>query len=113
MELLFAWDSISKAQSVELQSFTCTEGWPRTPHGRKLPKHPCEWEWAAQRHVRNLGHHLRAGDSALVGRDQSGAIRAALRVLQFGMRAPPSRRTCWKENSHRSTQPADRQAGQD
>lgn len=80
MELLFAWDSISKAQSVELQSFTCTEDWPRTPHGRKLPKHPCEWEWAAQRHVRNLGHHLRAGDSALVGRDESGAIGAALHL---------------------------------
>ena len=77
---LLDWEPISKREAIELQSFTCTDDWPRTPGGRRLPTHPRQWEWEAQRHLRNLSQLLRDGDAALVGRDEERRIGAAVHL---------------------------------
>lgn len=76
-ERLLTWEQLDKQQATELHSFTCTEDWPRTVGGRKLPKHPREWEWAAQRHFRTLTQRLLGDQTLLVGRDDEQLIGAA------------------------------------
>jgi hypothetical protein len=80
VERRFHWRRINKHEARELQSFTCTVDWPRTPGGRREPEHPRPWEWQAQRHLRLLTQHLREGDIALVGCDEEGFAGAALHL---------------------------------
>ncbi|MEV0291106.1 hypothetical protein AB0H36_43840 [Kribbella sp. NPDC050820] len=79
-ERLLKWEQLDKHQATELQAFTCTDEWPRTAKGRRLPKHPREWEWAAQRHFRTLAQRLQAGETLLVGRDDENAVGAAVHL---------------------------------
>ncbi|MDX6258995.1 MAG: hypothetical protein QOH84_683 [Kribbellaceae bacterium] len=74
-----------KRLATRLQSFQCTEPWPTTPGGRRLPQHSRRWEWDAQRHVKNLNQLMRSGDRVLVGVDTSTgvAVDAAVVHLRF------------------------------
>lgn len=63
-----SWSTVTARRGlVLLQQFTCTSERPGTPHGRPLP-HPRPWEWDVQRHLRELAHHLRPTEVALLGR---------------------------------------------
>lgn len=73
----------SNAEAITLQQFECTEPWPRTPGGRRLPQHPRRWEWDAQRHVRNLRQLMRTGDRVLVGVDTSTGTNIIAAVLHL------------------------------
>jgi predicted NBD/HSP70 family sugar kinase len=74
-----------KKAAARLQGFQCTGLWPTTPGGRRLPQHPRQWEWDAQRHVRNLSQLTRPGDRVLIGVDgaTAPAIDAAVTHLRF------------------------------
>mgnify|MGYP003407678871 FL=1 len=71
------WEYITTRKDARvLQTFTCTTDLPLTEGGRKMP-HPRPWEWQTQAHLRRSSQLLRAGDSLLIGRDESGEIVCA------------------------------------
>jgi hypothetical protein len=89
-DCLVTWQPVTtkKELTTRLQAFHCTEPWPTTPGGRRLPQHRRLWEWEAQRHIRNLGQLLRPGDRVLVGVDTSmnPPVDAAVLHLRFAVR---------------------------
>lgn len=75
------WQALEdKKSAARLQGFVCTQPWPTTPGGRRLPKHPRSYEWDAQRHVRCLSQLMRAGDRVLVGSDAESADAAVVHL---------------------------------
>ena len=72
-----------KGDAAFLQQLQCTQPWPTTATGRRLPKHPRSWEWDAQRHVRNLSQLMRSADRVLVGCDTSGESEVVAAVLHL------------------------------
>ncbi|WP_328322681.1 hypothetical protein OHA70_28195 [Kribbella sp. NBC_00382] len=85
-ERILEWQLLEeKKLATRLQCFQCTEPWPTTPGGRRLPQHPRRWEWDAQRHVKNLNQLMRPGDRVLIGVDTSTgvAVDAAVVHLRF------------------------------
>jgi predicted NBD/HSP70 family sugar kinase len=81
------WQSVDdkKTAAVRFQHFQCTQPWPTTAGGRRLPQHPRPWEWDAQRHVKNLCQLMRDGDRVLVGIDDAGVepVDAAVLHLRY------------------------------
>lgn len=71
---------ISRSDARDLQQFTCTTDFPKTPGGRRLP-HTRPWEWEAQRHLRQLSQIFKRGDVALLARTGEGVVGAV--HLQF------------------------------
>ena len=84
-EFQLEWQQCAdKRDAIRFQGFVCTEQWPTTPGGRRLPRHPRHWEWEAQRHVRNLRQLGRDGDEILVGTDPDTTVDAAVLHLRHG-----------------------------
>jgi hypothetical protein len=79
-----------KTAAVRFQQFQCTQPWPTTPGGRRLPQHPRPWEWDAQRHVKNLCQLMRDGDRVLVGVDGAAdePVDAAILHLRYLVERP-------------------------
>jgi hypothetical protein len=88
-EYALEWRALAnKGEASPLTQFQCTQPWPTTPGGRRLPAHPREWEHDAQKHVRNLRQLMRPGDRVLVGVDNAtdSAVVAAVLHLRFQRR---------------------------
>lgn len=76
-----SWERIlDRAAARELQAFTCTSDFPKTPEGRKLP-HPKRWEREAQSLIRQCSKRLKDGDILLVGRSAAHAVVAAAHLV--------------------------------
>ncbi|GAA2531645.1 hypothetical protein GCM10010409_01460 [Mycolicibacterium diernhoferi] len=76
-----SWECIvDRVAARELQAFTCTSDFPKTPDGRKLP-HPKQWEREAQSHLRECSKRLKNGDLLLVGRTDDQTIVAAAHLI--------------------------------
>ncbi|WP_157124196.1 GNAT family N-acetyltransferase [Nocardia pseudovaccinii] len=63
------WSAITERTEVKkhpFHEFSCTEPYPRTPEGRKMP-HPKPWEWTAQSIIRQSSRCLKAGSLLIVG----------------------------------------------
>lgn len=76
-----SWERIlDRASARELQAFTCTSDFPRTPEGRKL-LHPKKWEREAQSLIRQCSRRLKDGDILLVGRSANQEVVAAAHLV--------------------------------
>jgi hypothetical protein len=79
---LLDWRSVERKRDASfLQQFECTQPWPKTVGGRRLPKHPRPWEFDARRHVRNLSTLMHAEDRVLVGFDALDEAEVAAAVV--------------------------------
>lgn len=108
---LLDWRTVEdKRETLVVQQFQCADDWPRTARGRKLPKHPREWEFEAQSHVRNLNMLMRDGDRVLLGYDTTvdPEVIAAVLHLRFevrGTRVVTESKVGAVAMSHRSPSP--------
>jgi hypothetical protein len=82
--LSLVWRAITnKIELTELTQFQCAQPWPKSPRGRKLPLHPRQWEWDAQRHIRNLRNLMRNDDRVLIGVDQTSGPKTSVAIVHL------------------------------
>lgn len=71
------WVKLERPEYVALQQFQCAAPWPKVPGGnRKLPHHPREHEWHAQRGLRNAAHVAKGDDEVWVLNDEGDWLAA-------------------------------------